>query len=148
MNKLFRLAYVSAASKPFSKTGLRNLHKQANERNARTGTTGLLLHKDGRFMQLLEGPTAAVKATFGRINKDPRHHGIIVLIKETGEHRHFPDWPMAFRDLDSPEERDMPGYSEFLNTPLTGKEFASRPSQCERLLLLFKPKKTRSNFPA
>jgi hypothetical protein len=32
----------------------------------------------------------------------------------------------------------VPGYREFLNTPLTGKEFASRPSQCERLLLLFK----------
>jgi hypothetical protein len=138
MNKLFRMAYVSAVSKLFSKTGLRNLHKQARERNARTGTTGLLLHKDGRFMQMLEGPTAAVKATFGRINKDPRHHGIIVLIKETGEHRHFPGWPMAFRDLDSPEQRDVPGYSEFLITSLTGKEFASRPSQCEKLLLLFK----------
>jgi hypothetical protein len=137
-NNLFRLAYVSAASKPFSKTGLRYLHRQASERNARTGTTGLLLHKDGRFMQMLEGPRKAVKATFGRIHKDPRHYGIIVLIKETGERRHFPGWHMAFRDLDSPEQRDVPGYREFLNTPLTGKEFASRPSQCERLLLLFK----------
>ena len=89
-------------------------------------------------MQMLEGPTAAVKATFGRITKDPRHHGIIVLIKEAAEERHFPGRPMAFRDLDLPEQRDVPGYSEFLNTPLTGKEFASRPSQCEILLLLFK----------
>jgi hypothetical protein len=45
---------------------------------------------------------------------------------------------MAFRDLDSPDQRDVPGYGEFLNTPLTGKEFASKPSHGEKLLLLYK----------
>jgi hypothetical protein len=138
MNKLFRMAYISASSKPFSKAELRGLLKQANERNAKARTTGMMLYKNGRFMQILEGPKAAVKTTFGRISKDPRHYGIILLIKETAEERHFPDWPMAFRDLDSPEQRAVPGYSEFLNTPLTGKEFASNPSRCEKLLLLFK----------
>jgi hypothetical protein len=138
MNKLFRMAYISASSKPFSKAELRGLLKQANERNAKARTTGMLLYKNGRFMQILEGPKAAVKATFGRISKDPRHYGIIVLIKETAEERHFPGCPMAFRDLDSPEQRAVPGYSEFLKTPLSGKEFASNPSRCEKLLLLFK----------
>jgi len=138
MNKLFRMAYVSAASKPFGKAELRSLLKQASERNAQAGATGMLLYKDGRFMQILEGPKAAVKTTFGRISKDPRHHGIIVILKESAEERHFPGWPMAFRDLDSPEQRTVPGYSEFLNTPLTGKEFASTPSRCEKLLLLFR----------
>ena len=139
MNTLFHIAYVSAASKSFSKAGLRNLLKQAAERNAKAGATGILLHKDDRFMQILEGPKATVKAIFGRISQDPRHHGIIVLIKEAAEERHFSGWPMGFRDLDSPEQRDVPGYREFSNTPLTGKEFASRPSHCEKLLLLFKP---------
>jgi hypothetical protein len=139
MNTLFRMAYISAASKPFSRAELRDLLKQADELNAKAGVTGMLLHKDGRFMQILEGPKAAVKAIFGRISKDSRHHGIIVLIKEAAEERHFAGSPMAFRDLDSPEQRAVPGYGEFLNTPLTGREFASRPSHCEKLLLLFKP---------
>ena len=142
MNTLFRMAYISAASKPIRRAGLRGLLKQANELNAKAGATGMLLHKDGRFMQILEGPKAAVKAIFGRISRDSRHHGIIVLIKETAEERHFAGSPMAFRDLDSPEQRAVPGYSEFLNTPLTGREFASRPSHCEKLLLLFKPNHT------
>ena len=139
MNTLFRMAYVSAASKSFSKADLRHLLKQANELNAKAGATGMLLHQAGRFMQILEGPQASVKAIFGRISKDPRHHGIIVLIKETAEERHFSGWPMAFRDLDSPKQRDVPGYREFSKIPLTGKEFASRPTHCEKLLLLFKP---------
>jgi hypothetical protein len=138
MSKLFRLAYVSATTKPLSEAELRNLLKQADERNTKTGTTGMLLYKDGRFMQMLEGPKSAVKATFGRISKDPRHYGIIVLLKETAEERHFPGLPMAFRDLDLPDHQNVPGFSEFLNTPLTGREFASKPSRCEKLLLVFK----------
>jgi hypothetical protein len=138
MNKLFRLAYISAASKPFSKAELRSLLKQASERNAEAGVTGMLLNKEGRFMQILEGSKAAVKTTFGRISKDPRHHGIIVILKESANERDFPGWPMAFQNLDSPEQQTVPGYSEFLNTSLTGNEFASAPSRCEKLLLLFK----------
>ena len=45
---------------------------------------------------------------------------------------------MGFRDLNSAEVRSLPGYSEFLNTPLTGKEFAADPSRAHKLLLTFK----------
>jgi len=132
------MAYLSAASKPLSPAELRNLHLEAVERNAKSRITGVLLHKNDKFMQGLEGPESAVKATFNRISRDHRHYGIIVLIKEAVKERHFPGWPMAFRNLDLPEQQDVSGYREFLNTPLTGKEFASTPSRCEKLLLLFK----------
>ena len=139
MHKLFRMAYLSAASSPFNPAELRRLHQKAAERNIKASITGVLLHKDGKFMQSLEGPESAVKATFGRISRDPRHYGIIVLIKEAVKERYFPGWPMAFRNLDLPEQQDVPGYREFSNAPLTGKEFASTPSRCEKLLLLFTP---------
>jgi len=138
MNKLFRMAYVSTALEFYNQMMLLDLLEEANKRNAKAGITGMLLYKDGQFMQILEGSEKAVKTTFGRISKDPRHYGIIVLLKETAEERHFPDWSTAFRDLGLPDHQKVPGYSEFLNTPLTGKEFASRPSHCEKLLLLFK----------
>jgi hypothetical protein len=41
-------------------------------------------------------------------------------------------------NLDLPPGQSRPGYSEFLNTPLTEAEFASNPSRCKKLLLLFK----------
>jgi len=142
MHKLFQTVYLSAAANPLSEAELRQMHQEAVERNTQSRITGILLYKDDRFMQSLEGPESAVKAAFGRISKDPRHYGIVVLIKETVKERHFPAWPMAFRNLDLPEQRDVPGYDEFSNAPLTGKEFASTPSRCEKLLLLFKPEPT------
>lgn len=138
MNQLFRMAYISTASKSFDSAELREMLTKSNKRNKEAGITGMLLYKDGHFMQVLEGTEEAVSATFSRINKDTRHHGIIVLVKGAVEERRFPGWSMAFRDLNLPDHQDVPGYSEFLNTPLTGKEFEGNPSRCEKLLLLFK----------
>jgi len=112
--------------------------KEANERNAKSGVTGMLLYKDGQFMQVLEGPEEAVKATFRRIELDSRHHGIMVLVKGPAEDRRFPNWSMAFRDLNLPDHQEVSGFSEFLNMPLTGKEFGDDPSHYEKLLLTFK----------
>jgi hypothetical protein len=138
MSKLFRLAYVSTASKLFDSAELRDMLKESNARNKEAGITGMLLYKDGQFMQVLEGTLEAVAATFSRISRDPRHHGIMVLLKGAVQERRFPDWSMAFRDLSLPDHQEVPGYSEFLNTPLTGKEFADNPDRCEKLLLVFK----------
>ena len=138
MSKLFRIAYISTAAKLFSSMELREMLKESNERNKQAGITGMLLYKDGQFMQILEGTADAVTATFSRISKDPRHHGIMVLLKGAVQERRFPGWSMAFRDLNLPDHQDVPGYSEFLNTPLTGKEFADNPDRCEKLLLVFK----------
>ncbi|HEX5398593.1 MAG TPA: BLUF domain-containing protein [Verrucomicrobiae bacterium] len=138
MSKLFRMVYISTASKLFAPAELREMLKDSNERNKKTGITGMLLYKDGQFMQVLEGTAEAVTATFSRISKDPRHHGIMVLVKGAVQERRFPGWSMAFRDLNLPDHQKLPGYSEFLNTPLTGKEFTDNPDRCEKLLLVFK----------
>jgi hypothetical protein len=140
MNQLFRIAYISAASKSFDPAELREMLKESDARNKEAGITGMLLYKDGQFMQVLEGPGEAVTTTFSRISKDPRHHDIKVLLQGAVQERRFPGWSMAFRDLNLPDHQDVPGFSEFLNTPLTGKEFAGDPDRCEKLLLLFKQK--------
>ena len=138
MSKLFRMAYVSTASKLFDPAELCEMLKEANERNKKTGITGMLLYKDGQFMQVLEGDAEAVTATFSRISKDSRHHGIMVLVKGAVQERRFPNWSMAFRDLSLPDHQEVAGFSEFLNKPLTGKEFSDDPEHCEKLLLFFK----------
>ena len=138
MSKLFRMAYISTASKLFDSAELREMLKESNVRNKAAGITGMLLYKEGQFMQVLEGEADAVIATFSRISKDPRHRGIMVLVKGAVQERRFPQWSMAFRDLNLPDHQEVPGFSEFLNTPLTGKEFNGDPEQCEKLLLVFK----------
>lgn len=135
---MYYLIYVSSATEQFSTDELLDLLAKCRENNARAGLTGMLLHKDGNFMQVLEGEEAAVQAVHARILLDPRHRGIITLLQGPQAERQFPGWSMGLRRLRSADAITTPGYSEFLNTPLTGAEFSSDPSRCQKLLLAFK----------
>jgi len=132
---LINLVYVSAATHLLPKEELVALMQNCSARNAQSELTGLLLYKDGNIMQVLEGPEQNVESVFERIKLDPRHKSLMVLLKEPIAERNFPTWGMAFRDLRSPELRDMPAYNEFLNTPLT--DFTT-PAQSRKLLNVFR----------
>ena len=138
MSALCQLVYTSTALEPFDKTELMALLEDNARRNAQSGITGLLLYKDGCFMHALEGDEDAVTALFAKISHDPRHHHIIPLIHERVEQREFPDSAMAFPDSESAELRDLPGYSQFLNTPPADEWRSKELSKCQKLLLLFK----------
>ena len=98
----------------------------------------MLLYRDGNFMQTIEGAAPMIAALQGRLEADPRHTSLSVLVEGERDERRFDGWSMAFRDLGDPALRDTPGYSEFLNAPLTADAFGSDPSASERLLLVFK----------
>ena len=66
--------------------------------NRRDGLTGALVCRRDIYLQLLEGPEAAVEATYARISGDDRHLAITRLASEPAEVRLFPDWAM----LDDP----------------------------------------------
>ena len=138
MGALFQVVYTSTAAGSFSRAELVELLKGSVQRNARAGITGLLLYQDGTFMQALEGEEAAVIALFAKISRDPRHHHVIPLTHGPVQQRNFPNSAMAFRDLNTTELRNLPGYSEFLNTPLNGDLLAADIPRSQRLLLLFK----------
>lgn len=135
---LYVLIYVSTATNLFTKDALRMLLAQCHKNNGPLGLTGMLLYKDGNFMQVLEGSPEAVAAMHERIRRDPRHYGLVTLLEGPLKERNFAEWTMGFRDLESAETRALPGYSEFLNAPLTGKEFSENPSLAQKLLLSFK----------
>ncbi|HEY1663895.1 MAG TPA: BLUF domain-containing protein [Verrucomicrobiae bacterium] len=135
---LFQIVYVSTATESFGREDLLTMLNGSVARNKRAGITGLLLYRDGSFMQAIEGEEAAVIELFSRINRDPRHHHVIPLIHEGIGERFFPDTAMAFRDLHATDLQELPGYSEFLNTPLNGDLLAANIPKCKRLLLHFK----------
>ncbi len=138
MGALFQIVYTSTASESFSRADLMELLKGSVQRNTRVGITGLLLYYDGTFMQTLEGDGSVVIALFAKICRDPRHHHVIPLVHGPITRRDFSDSAMAFRDLNTPGLRNLPGYSDFLNTPLNGDLLAPDISRCQQLLLLFK----------
>ena len=135
---MYFLVYVSAAVTWFSESELRALLTSARFRNEHAGITGMLLYKDGNFMQALEGPEDAVRALYRRIEGDRRHRGLLVLDSGAQEARTFLLWSMAFHDL-SGGRGEMPGgYSRFMDEPLNALVFVQQPGRCHELLQMFK----------
>jgi len=66
--------------------------------NTRDGLTGALVARRDIYLQLLEGPEAAVTATYARILRDNRHLAVKQLVSAPATDRLFPDWAM----LDDP----------------------------------------------
>jgi hypothetical protein len=66
--------------------------------NVRDGLTGALVCRRDIYLQLLEGPEAAVEAAYARIKSDDRHLAVVRLLSEPADVRLFPDWAM----LDDP----------------------------------------------
>jgi hypothetical protein len=135
---VYYLVYVSSAVKLFSSSELLDLLAKSKAYNTKVGITGMLLYKDGNIMQAIEGEEQAVKTLYAKIQCDRRHRGIITLLQGLQPERQFPNWSMGFKDLNTVDVLSFPGYSEFLNTPLTSAEFSSDLTLCQRLLLTFK----------
>ena len=94
-DRLRTLVYVSALVAPWTEATIEAIVRESRDRNARAGVTGVLLHCDGSIMQCLEGPGAAVGATFQRIANDARHTNLIVTIDIETSARTFPTWLMG-----------------------------------------------------
>lgn len=135
---MFFIIYVSSAIHPFSRPELLDILTKSRLNNAKLNITGMLLYKDGNIIQVLEGEETVVRTLYAKIARDPHHQAIIKLLQGTIEGRQFPEWSMGFNDLNHVDLASIPGYSEFLNTPLTSAEFSLDPTRCQRLLLLFK----------
>jgi hypothetical protein len=135
---MYALIYVSSAVRLLSEQALSELLEKSRKHNAALGITGLLLYKDGNFMQMIEGPKEAVLELLGRIEKDQRHRGVIVLFSEDQPKREFEDWSMGFKRLELDTPLEVPGYSNFMDLPLTSEEFVRNPSKTMSMLLHFK----------
>ncbi len=135
---MYQLIYVSSAAYLFSLNELAALLETSRANNTRSGITGLLLYKDGNFIQALEGEEEPVQRLHDKIGRDPRHHGMLTLLQGTIATRQFPNWSMGFRNLDAPGIQALPGFNEFLNLPLTGDAFANKPTRAQTLLRVFK----------
>ena len=135
---MYSLVYISRSEMNFTGEQLLQLLEQSRHKNLGLQITGLLLYKDGNFMQLLEGEESVVRSLYQTISADHRHCNVNCLLEGPIESRQFPNWSMGFQNLKSVDLQQVPGYSEFFNVPLTREEFAADPSRGQQLLLLFK----------
>jgi len=105
---LIRLLYRSKETSSFNKNDVESLVNQARKNNIKDEITGALIYVDGYFMQVLEGESEAVNhLLYNKIFRDERHFNPKVLLQEVITKRHFPEWDMGLRILDTIDDVDV-----------------------------------------
>ena len=135
---LFHLGYVSTETGDMGTQDMVELMIEARRINTERDITGLLLHREKSFFQILEGMEAEVRRTFASIEKDERHTAVDVLFDGEIEEREFEDWRMGFLNLDGVELETLQGYSDFLSREDNSKDFLENLSRGKRLALMFR----------
>lgn len=113
MSDLVHCIYASTATGEMGADDLVALLARARVRNASLGVTGMLLHDQGNFFQVLEGPGSAVAHLYARIAADPRHRRVVEIIHEPIARRSFSAWTMGFAQLDDVDRTALPGLNDF-----------------------------------
>ena len=135
---LLRIVYVSTSMPPFTEAGLLELLTHARRTNQGLGITGMLLYKDGNWLQVLEGSAPTVREMFGRIRRDPRHQDVTAVLEEPIAERQFDHWSMGFRNLAGHEADAIPGYTDFMSRGYGRHGFRPDPTGCLDILRLFR----------
>lgn len=137
---LHTLIYISAAKNNLDKQDLKSLLATCRTNNKAAGITGMLLYKDGQFMQVLEGDESIVLELHKKISKDERHQFVTTIYSSPIKERSFSDWSMGFQNLNNESLKEVEGYSDFLNTPFDSDHFRTDTASAFRLLNMFKSK--------
>jgi hypothetical protein len=107
---LLSIVYSSSATTEFSDSDLAVLLMNSRANNRRYDLTGLLLYREGRFVQLLEGPMDTVRERMAVIAADPRHDQVEIQLEEVTPHRRFPTWTMGYEPVTDTMADEIPGY--------------------------------------
>ena len=132
------IIYMSSATRAFSTADLSKLLEKARRNNAKLNVTGMLLYKEGNFLQLLEGEAEVVMALYEFIKNNPDHYGATILDQGEISERLFGDWSMGFCNLQDAAVQALPGFNQFMNQPLTFESIAEDRNGCLDLLKLFR----------
>jgi hypothetical protein len=115
-DSLISVTYLSSAIAMWTEEELEVLLRDVRASNARVDVTGVLLYSGGSFIQTLEGPEAAVEGVLARVTKDPRHQGVLVVLRGEITDRAFAGWSMGFRRISPETAQEIPGFTHYLST--------------------------------
>ncbi len=137
VEQLVAVVYVSSATKHLEEHEILEILSVARRKNQELDITGMLLYRDGNFLQVLEGPAGAVESLVQKIKRDHRHQGLILMSRKNIDERQFGDWTMAFRNM-SKDCAGIEGCSPFLASDFEDDEVGEESELVFRLLRRFK----------
>lgn len=111
-----RIIYRSLASPDLDRAEMFRLLYHARVANEAKGLTGVLMRADDHMLQLLEGETWKLVATFETIRRDPRHRHVEVIDERSISQATYPSCPMRYFD-----DHHIGDALKFLNEQTTGR---------------------------
>jgi hypothetical protein len=134
--KLWQIIYLSRSLVHFTQQDLEELLAKSRQNNQALGLTGMLVYREQRFLQVLEGKVAEVEALFAKIGRDPRHGDVSILLSGQIAERSFGDWRMGFVNAD--QAHQLPGFSDFFGADFSLPMFAHNAGLARKTLLAFR----------
>jgi hypothetical protein len=111
--------------------------ESAVRHNREDGLTGMLLYSGGNFLQVLEGPVDAVKTTYRRILKDPRHTNCFILLEQDIPERQFSQWSMGCRQLSEEDAARFPEHAPYFKYGFHRPDLQAKPGEALDILHIF-----------
>ena len=94
-----RIVYVSTLQPKVTEPDIAALVDRAAAFNKAHGITGVLAFEERRVCQILEGPEAEIEALFRAIVADPRHSGVVELVRVPIDAVTYEAWGMVRRPM-------------------------------------------------
>ncbi|MGO9995427.1 MAG: BLUF domain-containing protein [Steroidobacteraceae bacterium] len=113
VNSLSHLIYASSAESHMGATKLCAILDRARVMNAQLNVTGILLHSEGSFFQVLEGDAEVIDSLYAKIARDKRHKNTVVIVREPIASRSFADWSMGFASVTPKDIAGIIGANDF-----------------------------------
>lgn len=103
---MYTLVYISNAIQLFEERELEELFASTKASNSLKNITGILLYRDGTFMQIMEGNQEDVEKLFKTIERDPRHNNILRILQRNIEKPLFSHYQTGFSVFKNYKELD------------------------------------------
>jgi hypothetical protein len=93
---MHQLIYLSHASKDLNDQDIQDILEVSRRENEKVGTTGVLIHHKGIFIQVLEGEPKHILQLVENIRQDKRNSDLSVIYYEQIQERAFKGWYMGY----------------------------------------------------
>lgn len=124
---LIHLVYASDAGQTLGEAQLNDIVARTHHAGDGASVTGMLVHKDGHCLHLLEGQSRVVQHVYNTIRRDPRHREIQTIMVRYVDERTFDDQPVLYLDLDEAKLHALPAFTYLTRGRFDAIAFAENP---------------------
>ncbi len=101
------IVYISNAVKLFEEKHLEELFYEIRQNNFSKDITGILIYKEGTFIEILEGRDQDICKMFKTIQQDKRHNNITTILDRMNGKRLFTKFRTGLSSLNNSRQLDI-----------------------------------------